>query len=102
MLTISLTTKIFIMKADQLRKDYQNLAKQYSNDPKISEYDFVKLFLNKELDNINQALKTWSDKSKALYKSKYKRILKRFMCKQIESLAIFCNESALIITFSIT
>ena len=76
------------MNAIQLRNDYQSLTKGSSIVPKISENDFVKLFLNKELERINKALKTWTDKSKTLYKSKYKRILKekQNLLIEIESL----------------
>ena len=64
------------MNVIQLQNDYQTIIKVSTITPLVTENEFVKHFLSKELERINQALKTWSDKSKSLYKSKYKRILK--------------------------
>lgn len=64
------------MNTIKLRKDYQEITKDLLITPLISEKDFIIKFLKKELERLNNALKTWSDDSKILYKSKYKRILK--------------------------
>ena len=65
-----------ITTSQQLRKDYQKIINDNKNiTPLLSESEFIELFLNKQLIQINESLLTWSDESKKNYKDTYKRVL---------------------------
>ena len=65
-----------IKTSQQLRKDYQKIINDNKDiTPLLSESEFIELFLNKQLIQINESLLTWSEESKKNYKDTYKRIL---------------------------
>ena len=65
-----------ITTSQQLRKDYQKIINDNKYiTPLLSESEFIELFLNKQLIQINESLLTWSEESKKNYKDTYKRVL---------------------------
>lgn len=65
-----------ITTSQQLRKDYHKTIDDNKEiKPLLTEFEFVELYLNKQLKQINESLETWSDESKNTYKDTYKRVL---------------------------
>ena len=63
-------------KKQQLEKDYDERVKNANAKPVISKTEFVKKFLQRDLNIITDALNCWSANAKKEYKKRFLRIEK--------------------------